>query len=280
MTETDLAERLLAHHFGGSARAYVGRIPDHTNVSLPLPREARLVGSVLTGAEDDPDAINLYLETGSKPDVVLGFFDDALAEAGFHATGPSEPRMGRQGFVPSRQMVDGRMRLYCRGESGPYYSVSLRPAGTDLIVSLHWSSGRMGFSPCATDAPGRHGPPDMDTLPTLEGPDGVPLRGGGGGGSPDHWTSYGTAFTKMAARDLLGHFVPQLERQGVAVDDTGDAGPVAWCRGQMRDQERRIFLLIFEQWEEVRSLTLVSMTPHAERNVRRMYDSGWSARHF
>jgi hypothetical protein len=177
--------------------------------------------------------------------------------------------------------MDGRMRLYCRGESGPHYRVFVRSSGPDLVVSLQWSSGRMGFSPCAKGASSRYGPSGIEKGPTLEGPDGVAVQGGGGGGSPDQWTSYGSAYTRLSARDLLNHFVPQLERQDVVVENKGDAGPVAWCRGRMADEDRRVFLLIFEQSEDVRSLTLVSMTPHAERNIRRMHGwSGWSSRTF
>ena len=171
------------------------------------------------------------------------------------------------------------MRVYCKGEDGPYYRVEVRPVEPQLLV-VTYNGGQSGMPhPCSKEPFPRQGMHYPEHIPALEGPAGVPIQGGGAGGSSDSWYTSGSALTEMSAAALMDHFAPQLETQGATIVDRGSAGPVAWGRWRLKKQGWEALVIVVEQAKDRRYLMLLAESERAGQNLRswQAYSGGWSS---
>jgi hypothetical protein len=269
----ELARRIISEH--QDAAMHVGAIPER--FGIPVPADARVVGSVIRGPEDDPDGVTAYLDVPGNADEIGHKFDDLFGVRGYKRKAKEVFRgQGGGGFqhtmMPMR-MAQGAM--YCAGEEGPFYMLGIG-AGDPAPVSLMWNAGQMGWNPCSSQPPG-HPMREMEELPALSAPPGVMMQGGGGGGSPGAWYAQGIAFTEMSPRALLDHFAKELEsgRSTPIAREDGDAA--SWGRWRMPTKDLESIVGVIGAHPKMRLLLRYTYSPaQQERRNRMTFGSGWS----
>lgn len=274
----DDALRLIRAHLGPYTEVHVGALPAEPQLEIPVPPNGRLIGSVTFRPQS---TVNSYFETSGPMDDIFAFYDREYEARGWHGQEPNLPRPhGGRGFVASTPFAGQlRMRVYCKGEDGPFYRVEIR-AGDPPLAVVTYNGGMAGMPhPCSKEPFPQRGMEYPEHVPTLEGPAGVPIHAGGGGGSSDSWHTSGTALTEMTAAELMDHFVPQLASQGATLIDRGAAGPVAWGRWRLRRLGWEALVIVIEQATDRRYLMLLAESERAGRNMRswQTYSGGWSS---
>lgn len=281
MSDIDDLRRLLQRTFEFQRSAVLERrVPEGFADLLPVPPGATLLGSVRRDDETEPEQVTAYLDVPGSADAVKTWYDATLASLGYR---PQVPRMpgGQQGGFRHTMMNPFVTGAYCKGPDLPYYSLGLR-GGTDIQdVVLSWHRGDMGWNPCS---PQEHrGPPMSDamrSLPVLDAPAGVMMRGGGGGGGPFEWTSYGQAFTEMPAAELRDHFAGQLVAAGCTELDRGGDSTAAWGRWKLPQGDDETIVAVVAAVPKVRYLQQHTFSPRKQerqmRQMRQFRSEGWT----
>lgn len=274
MSAEELARRVISEH--QYAALHVGAVPDR--FGIPVPANARVVGSVVRGPEEDPDGVTAYLDVPGSADEIRASFDGLFEKRGYRPKTKGDfPGQGGGGFQHSMmpmRMAQGAM--YCAGEEGPFYTLGIG-AGDPAPVSLMWNAGQMGWNPCSSRQPG-HPMQGMEEIPSLSAPRGVMMQGGGGGGSPGAWYAQGIAYTEMPPRELLDHFAKELETgkaTPIARDDGNDA---SWGRWKLPTKDLESIVAVIAAHPKMRLLLRYTYSPAQQDRQSRMFrGSGWSA---
>jgi hypothetical protein len=225
----ELAQRLLTYpHPEGpmSVDLFLGRLPDSLALEVPLPPDARLLGSALHSQRGRPTQMQAVLDAGRDPQVVVAAYERQLADSGWNAF-EGYGGMGG-GFVPAGI---GLGRSFRRGDQGPMLMVTvsgdeLKP--TDLRLRLDWEIIRH------LPEMRQHGRPEgAERMPALHPPAGLPMRGGGGGGGGGAWYSQASVETDQPVADLESHFDEQLQRAGWQRIAGSADDVVAWTSWQL-----------------------------------------------
>ena len=205
----ELAQKLMTHpHPEGptSIDLFLGRMPDEWG-AVPMPPGARLSGGALHSRRRQPMQIEAIFESDGDAKSVLSRYEGALTGVGWAVF---EFGGMRGGFVPGG--MTGVGQTYRQGDKGPILMVAALDGGadaTDVRLRLDWEMARhlpdMHMHDRAEGA---------ERLPALSPPLGVPLRGGGGGGTSGSWHSEATVETDLPVPDLETHFSRQLEAAG------------------------------------------------------------------
>jgi len=120
----------------------------------------------------------------------------------------------------------------------------------------------------------------MRSLPPLDGPPGVMMQSGSGGGSHDMWTSNGQAFTDMPASELRDHFAGQLVAAGCTELGRGGDATTAWGRWKLPQDGHETIVTVVAAMPTVRLLQQHTFSLKGqERQKRQMTQSiltGWS----
>ncbi len=247
----ELVRRLLTHvPFGPEIELVVGALPASQADQLPLPADARLLGSVLRDREGRRSALEAVFNATGEPGAVLAAYQRQLQALGWEVfEGGPGPMHG--GFMPARS---GEGIMLRRGGSGPVLRAAAAPVkgnALDLRVTLDWEMPRHMAEWRA------HRPPDEGRLPSLHPPDGVTVHPRGGGGGGGHWEQRAIAETEQPAVVLEGHFAEQLLTEGWTRDDGGAEDKVAWSSWRLPgDGEWRGLLLVLALFRSRRSLWL------------------------
>lgn len=274
MSAEELARRVIGEH--QLAAMQVGAVPER--FGIPVPKDARVIGSVVRGPEDDPDTVNAYFDVPGSAEQIRKTFDEAFGARGFkpkpHGWRPSSGQPG--GFEHTmRPMAMAQGAIYCSGEEGPYYMLGIG-AGDPAPVNLTWHSGQnMGWHPCSSRGPGH--PMEMEDVPSLSAPPGVMIQGGGGGGSPGAWYAHGVAFTAMPARELLAHFASELEASGAKALAREDADTASWGRWKLPTKDLETIVGVVAAHPEMRLLLRYTYSPKVQGRQARMMGSTWSS---
>ena len=255
---------------------HVGAIPER--FGIPVPADARVVGSVIRGPEDDPDGVTAYLDVPGSADRIRARFDDLFGARGYKPktrSGSPGQGAGFQHTMMPMRMAHGAM--YCAGEEGAFYTLGIG-AGDPAPVSLMWNSGQMGWNPCSSAMPG-HPMQDVEQIPSLSAPPGVMMQGGGGGGSPGAWYGQGIAFTEMSPRALLDHFAKELESGKATPIAREDGDAASWGRWKMPTKDLESIVGVIGAHPKMRLLLRYTYSPaQQERQNRMTFGSGWAAR--
>lgn len=277
---TDAALRLFRAYLGRLDEPVVGGLPDDPRIDVPLMPGAEVVGSVI---HRHPAMVSVFIDAKVEPVEIIAFYEREYAARGWRPQLPSMPHMQSSGFA-SAPAPQPEMRVFCKGETEPYYQLSV--VLQEPRIRLSWHAVSQGiYHPCsseATDPQTRmHGPP-ADAMPLLEGPEGVAIRGGGGGGSPNEWSTYGSALTTAPASELMDHFVRKVSDQGHDLVERGAGDRVSWSRWRMKKKDWEGFLVVAEQRADVRHLMFLTYTEGAMENLRhwQAFSGGWSSRRF
>ena len=206
----ELAQRLLTHqHPEGrtSVELFLRRLPESVTDDLPIPAGAQLVGSALHSRGNQPTYMEAVFDTAREPQEAVTAYERELSERGWS---PFE-RFGGMGggFVPSGLGIG---RSFRRADQGPVLMIAARTQEalpTDFRLRLDWEMIRHMPN---VRIPQR--PEGYERMPTLQPPEGMPMRGSGSGGGGDSWHSEASAETDQPVADLHAHFSQQLERAG------------------------------------------------------------------
>jgi hypothetical protein len=270
----ELARRIISEH--QYAAMHVGEIPER--FGIPVPADARVVGSVIRGPEDDPDSVTAYLDVPGRGEEIRAKFDALFEARGYRPKARGSPGPGGGGFqhtMTPMRMAHGAM--YCAGEEGAFYTLGIGP-DDPAPVNLMWNGGQMGWSPCSSQMPG-HPMQEMEHIPSLSAPPGVMMQGGGGGGSPGAWYGQGIAFTEMSPRELLDHFAKELENGKATPIAREDGDAASWGRWKMPTKELESIVGVIAAHPKMRLLLRYTYSPaQQQRQQNRMFRSvGWSA---
>lgn len=233
----DLAERLLTYPYSPTGLPQVARIlPDEIPSGLPLdpptPPGAVLLGSLVRTSDQQLASAEVILDAPGDAEEIAAFYEQTFLANGWTAAPVMTPMRG--GFTPAAG--PSASRSFCRGASGPWLSVTLRPLNGGLFeVRLHIDLVMPG--PCAGGGPAGF-PPGMHLLPSLSAPPGEPLQPGGGGGGPDAWWSEATARTDRRPAELEIHFAGQFSASGWTRVAGGADGPLAWSTWRRTEDDR------------------------------------------
>jgi hypothetical protein len=268
----ELARRIISEH--QYAAMHVGAIPER--FAIPVPADARVVGSVIRGPEDDPDGVTAYLDVPGNADEIRRKFDELFGERGYQRKAKEAfPGQGGGGFqhtMTPMRMAQGAM--YCAGEEGAFYTIGIG-AGDPAAVSVMWNAGQTGWNPCSSRA--HRDPTEMEEIPSLSAPPGVMMQGGGGGGGPGAWYAQGIAFTEMSPRALLDHFANELEGGKATPIAREDGDAASWGRWKMPTKDLESIVGVIGAHPKMRLLLRYTYSPaRQERQNRMAFGSGWS----
>jgi len=238
-------------------RLFPGQLPPDPKIDLPQPAGARLVGSTLRLRNNAPMTFDAVLDVPISTGDVSGFYDRELGKLGW-SPAPNRGGPSQGGFVPTNI---GASRMYCKGESPPWLSVSVfTPPAVPQDVRVHIDlmnpnpiAANTYAGPCSAQGP----VPQMglSKLPPLRAPDGIVLRPSGGSSGGDRQTSDAVALSKLGAADIAAAFDQQLAAAGWTRTARGAEGPVAWSTWKLPGEgDWRGLLLVNETSADRRSL--------------------------
>ena len=262
----ELAERLLQHRYPGAPDSRVevvmGELPNGWPADLPLPRGARLLGSIAASLGDSKSAFaEAVLDADDTPRNVLSSYRGELESTGWAVV--ETPRPPRFAFS-SGGTGEIERQSFLRKDDGPL-----------LTVTVVTRSGSPSDVRLRLDADVRRPPPQhsdflarvTERIPNLRAPAQVLVSpSGGGGGGERHWTVHGTALTEMAVGDLETHFSSQLSEAGWTRLGGGNDGVVAWSSWRLPGEQvwKGVLLIHAAFFEGERALFLrVEAEPRA-----------------
>ncbi len=205
-------------------RVYLGSLPPEFSYDLPLPEDARVIGSV---QQTSYAQLQVIQETSLTPDEVQTFYAEALPAAGWTV---ADTAYGG-GFVSADYSA-----TYCQGEE-IFLSVNagVLPEGkTDVRVFVQASQG---YSPCAPNA--EYSDPLSEMIPALKNPPGTRMSSsGGGGGSSDSEAYNETHLTgDISAPDAATYYNDQLSAAGWTLVESGSADGLGWSTWTFTDAD-------------------------------------------
>ncbi len=186
-----LAELLLGE--GEAVTFLPEQLPDSLN--LPLPAEARVLGSATIGE----DRAVAALEVQGNREASLQRFEDAFLAAGWRGYDPfAGPKVFQASGNEREPLTD-----FCSPDrsSEVYFETDTLAEGALLVL--------VNVNPYCNDAEGISLP-----LPSLTFPAGVLSYGGGLSQSGTSFQANASFGTRLSAAELFGHFAEQLKAQG------------------------------------------------------------------
>ena len=216
----------------GEREIVVGRTPDDLPFEVPLPRGARIVGT-LAGESSG----TIVVTVDQSPLETMRSYRQIATEAGWEAL------RDRGGGFQSADAV--RSGPFCKGEDtsiSPHAIESER--GQRTYVQIHYAKSDR-HSPCdrrrREELVSSRGP-----LPPLYTPRGTSIFSGSGGGGPNYSEASARLETRLSLMELVKHYGSQLRDQGWTARSDPTGSSVVAQRWQLtdRDDARWIGLLI------------------------------------
>jgi hypothetical protein len=232
-----LAIRLIAPRqgvMGESARdprLLVGAIPSPLPAEVPLPDDARVLGSLAADS-----STSIILDTDWPITRVLDFYRERLLAAGWTV---SEHMRPQGGFAHSSGSNLTHIQ-FCLGDPGPGLTVTaVESEGqpTQVEVGIATYEDHPDRSPCAQRW--RHRPRELiwEVLPALVPPAGAAQQARGGGSSDNEVRSFARLDTTLDTAAVATHYTAQLEHANWTRTGEGATGPVAWSTWSLADGE-------------------------------------------
>lgn len=229
--DQDLAEQAPTLH--------VERLPDTLGVDIPIPPEAKVVGSMEREEFEAGRMVEVVLDIPQSTEWFLDSYKELAADAGWIE--PEKPdRDGGFEFGPEADRL-----LLCRGDRGPALFVNVnRPyEGVEqpADVRLRLLIGDR-YSPCTPE------PYDNDFerhIPRLRPPPGTRQFPGGGGGGPDEAHSDATLNADLEVSAVGEHYAGELDKAGWLSTGEGHSGPQAWSTWTFTDDRDQTWKGVF-----------------------------------
>ena len=204
---------------------YIGNLPPDLPYDLPIPENARVIGSV---RQSQYLTIQVILETTRSPEEILAFYEERLPELGWQAV-TSEIYGG--GFVSGELGT-----TYCHGEDTSLnIQAGVWPSGsTDVRI---YTFSNYDYSPCHSDR--QYGYDSISSLiPTLKSPPGAQMGSIGGGGSSGTTDAYNETqlTTDLTAGEVAAYYNAQLLDSGWTLLENGESEGHAWSSWSFTDE--------------------------------------------
>lgn len=184
----------------GTPGVLVGRLPDRTAAVLPLPADARIVGSLVS----PPYSVSALAVPGDRG-AVRDDWTERLLETGW--TRYEHPSRG--GFESSP--VEGLQ--FCMGDSVTLnLGVRENPRGGSYVTVMHPSASR--YSICEQRERSGFMRERESLIPSLAPPAGAIAVGSGSGGGSDEWHARARIDTDLTVDQLVDHYGSQLREAG------------------------------------------------------------------
>jgi hypothetical protein len=260
----ELALRLLDHSPPGEVspppKLLVGSVPERLAAEIYVPKEARIIGSLV---REETDA-TIVLNTKASPEKALSEYEQILSSRGWEQfRREMDARPG--GFLPAEaRNYWSSYRVFCREKARASLTIRANPR-PDQTTDLYLTYSEKGERSLCNQTrgimrarllPGGRGeqPFGHDLIPPLYAPEGATSNQMGGGvGSPRSQNQFITLNTKLSASELLSHYGEQLEKAGWKPINRSVEGKTAWqswnVQGDAEDP-LQAFLLIIELPDE------------------------------
>jgi len=234
---------------GSEAQLFVGRLPDHLPVELPLPAGAKVLGSLERNLQSQQN-FEILLDVAQSPEQAQAFYEARLPAAGWHELPPFP---GLRGFVPSG-FSPGKQSRFCKGVDGPSVSIvanAVQNAPTDLRLNLNTNSDNSSCEQQQREL----GSVGEIPLPNFSSPPNTRTLSRGGGGSSKGYDSKALLETELNGQTLAANYAAQLKQAGWRPSAGGQSGPMTWSSWTLKDQQGR-------SWQGMLSLLQMSEQPH------------------
>jgi hypothetical protein len=216
----------------GAITATVGALPAVMPIDVPLPSEARVIGSLMQSG--DYENIQVFLTSNEPIDELVETVDQQLQEQGFTPP-PSEPQGGGgQVFLSNAPPMSN---IFCSPDNQVYLTLGTTTLSGEPAV-LRISANRVIdlWGPCsAITYSGDAGL--FEVLPQLTPPPETEVQSVGGGGSGDSVSGEAELVSALPVMELADHYAMQLEAAGwerLAESATGD---LAWSGWSFADEQ-------------------------------------------
>lgn len=234
----------------GEVQILEGRLPERLPVSLPLPEQTQVLGSVVGPKQD----VQILLDVGQSPEQVVAFYREQLLASGWRKPESEPLQFSERGFMQTRpedglESVDlatplvaeqngeitraRRTEVFCKGSEGPLY-IEVSPmlkAPTDVRLNLYFSSFN---AYCSSN---RMNEMWEVQLPPLKPPPNTKVEMRGGRPSNDYQESRAVLETRLDAQALAAHYATQLERAGWKRRDAGQSQLSNWSNWLLKDKK-------------------------------------------
>lgn len=228
----EAVNELLAFHIAPNTIAvkgqiYVASLPAEMPFDLPIPEDARIIGSVVTAYGDEfmggaQTFTQIYLQTDADPDEVITFYETALGEGW-------EFGVGSPGYGFTMEDISNQQFCYNGNEAFFDVTASADFNGSNRITIQYTVGGNFECATTISEIPGEGA---YVLIPVLNTPEGVeivnshdesPLQGGGGGGNFATISAF--LRSEFSAEEIVALYQPQLEAEGWTwVETTAFAG--------------------------------------------------------
>lgn len=249
-------------------RLFVGALPEHFPIDVPIPEKTRVLGTLARSAEH----VEIVLESDLVPDECAAFYRTELTGRGWNQL----DHFGRMGGFTHNQIGPHNFLIFCQGEDGASLTLNIAQLeGAVTDIRLHVNLGSEG-NPCRRQREMRHHRPRHDLIPLLSPPAGAQQHPGSGGGGDDEWHSQATLKTDLALDVLVQHYHAQLSKGGWTQTDTGTGGPFAWSTWTFSDEDQPwsgLFFILKKPQKDQEYLLYV--LAERERSDSESRFSGW-----
>jgi len=200
-----------------NTQVFVGELPDKMPVELPIPKNAKILGSMVT----EEACIDILFDVNQTSEQVFDFYRESLANNNWSEVGQS------------RGIVWGSDRItFCRGLLSPSLTVSaytVREGPTEVRLNVNTDQEK---SLCIRDDDDYRKP-----LPKLVAPFGVRQYGTSGNYMGTSTIESTTLNTDMNSSALEIYFSDQLKEANWTRLSGGQNGPLAWSTWIFMDED-------------------------------------------
>lgn len=236
-----LAQVTGAHGLMGDTTVYVGQLPpDEADISIPLPSDAQIVGSIVRGTI----SIEILLTIRASVEQAHTAYDALLLASGWQPV--EDFPMGPRGFVDSPMV----MRRYCNQSAKATLLVNAGAADSDSAMLRLTRSHDP--HPCASRSMMNHD--IFKFMPNLQTPPGARLilgrsGSGGSGGNPGarNISSSAVLSTNLPMAQVTQAYIDQLNALGwqpVSAEINERAASAIWIVTQDDSRWSAFFTLV------------------------------------
>jgi hypothetical protein len=222
---------------------YIGNTPENIPYDLPVPENARTIGSITGGWMD----YQLIFDSDLDSKAVNVFYSKNLPDRGWQQA-PVNQRQG--GFISQSDQY----QYYCRKDGNAYLTIetpSMFEGKTGIRLTLDTNPDPQM---CDASAAGTGYSHDK-LLPQLKAPEGTLVQGGGAGMSDRDAEISASLSSKLSTGELLEIYDQQLVDAGWEMQnsDSGEGG--AWSQWTIKDEQGKAWL---------GSLIIVKSSPNSD----------------
>lgn len=144
---SDAALRLLRAYLGSMQDPIVADLPEDPKIDAPLPDSSEILGSIV---HRHPPMVTVYIDSSREPSEIVSFYEREYGARGWRAQVPNVPHMQMSGFMAAgAAQPPPHMRVFCKGESEPYYRLEVLP--DQPRIRLSWHAMSQGDGPSLLD---------------------------------------------------------------------------------------------------------------------------------